>query len=133
MAIFPLLRKDDILLSDGDWGNYSAKVYSEEKFQKPPETFLKPYMRLYLKAELHGSNESHALQPPQDMGFQSLFTRTKPYVESEARNQQQQQSTESTRRWARISFPCISVSLVNSSKKLEVFLSTCLLSLNECS
>jgi hypothetical protein len=114
---FPLLSREDIYFSDGDWGNYSAKVYSEEKFQRPPEAFFKPYIRLYLKAETFRSHDCIPVERQKDTGVQSLFSRTKVPVENEVYDQTKE---EITRRWGRISFPCVSVSLVNSSKKLEV-------------
>jgi hypothetical protein len=98
-AFFPLLDNDEISLSSGDWGNYSSRVFSEEKaFEK--DCFHKPFIHLMLKV-----SESHGLK------ISELHSEAHSFVE---------EKEEITKRWARVSVPCLSFSFVNSTKKLEV-------------
>lgn len=93
-AFFPLLDEDEISLFSGDWGNYSSRVFSEEKAvdrEEDSDVFQKPFIRLKLK--IKDTKDEEPEEEPEE---------------------------EITKRWARVSVPCLSFSFVNSTKKLEV-------------
>ena len=105
-AHFPMLLPCDMRVRDGDLGNYAGKLATSEilpaEFHMNKGEYTMPYIYLVMKYREHGSHKD------------DTTTNNAGYFDDSV----------IVKNWVRVSVPCLSVTMVNSSKRLEVLSGT---------